>query len=84
VVTGDLVIAADGIHSKAVETIIGHANPAQPANHNNCAYRFLISKADLEAHEDTKFFVQSPDNTICRIYADQERNRRLVSYACRE
>ncbi|OIW33066.1 FAD/NAD(P)-binding domain-containing protein [Coniochaeta ligniaria NRRL 30616] len=84
VVAADLVIAADGIHSAAVEAILGHSNAPQPANHSNCCYRFLISKAELEAHEDTKFFVQPPENLICRIYADHERNRRLVTYPCRD
>ncbi|KAB5515523.1 FAD binding domain-containing protein [Coniochaeta sp. 2T2.1] len=84
VVTADLIIAADGIHSVAVEAILDHSNPPQPANHSNCCYRFLITKAELEAHEDTKFFVEPPASSICRIYADQERSRRLVTYPCRE
>lgn len=84
VVAADLVIAADGIHSVAVEAILGHSNPPQPANHSNCCYRFLISKAELEAHEDTEVFVQPPGNLICRIYADHERTRRLVTYPCRD
>lgn len=82
--TADLVVAADGIHSVAVEAILGHSNPAQAANRNNCCYRFLISKMELEGHEDTKFFVEPPSSLVCRIYADQERSRRLIAYPCRE
>jgi salicylate hydroxylase len=83
VVTADLVLAADGVHSIAVEAILGHSNPPRPANHNNCCYRFLIGRAQLEAHEDTKFLVEPPDSLICRIWANHERSRRLLTYPCR-
>ena len=83
-VTADLIIAADGVHSAAVEAILGHSNPPQMAKHNNCCYRFLISRVELEAHDDTKSFVEPPDSLICRIFADQERSRRLVTYPCRK
>ncbi|KAJ9165487.1 FAD/NAD(P)-binding domain-containing protein [Coniochaeta hoffmannii] len=84
VVAADLVVAADGVHSVAVEAVIGHDNPPQPANHSNCCYRFLISRSDLEAHDVTKFFVEPPGSLVCRIYADHGRSRRLVPYPCRD
>jgi 2-polyprenyl-6-methoxyphenol hydroxylase-like FAD-dependent oxidoreductase len=83
-VTADLVVAADGIHSVAVEAVLGHSNPPQPAKHNNCCYRFFISRTELEAHRETEVFVRPPDSLICRIYADHETGRRLVTYPCRE
>lgn len=78
------MIAADGIHSTAVEAILGHSNNPQPAKHSNCCYRFLIPRAKLEADPETRFFVQSPAMLSCRLYADPATKRRLVVYPCRK
>lgn len=84
IVTADLVIAADGVHSIAGEAILGMQNQPQPANHNNCCYRFLIPKAELEADPKTSFFVESPDFGYCRLFSNPEQQRRLVAYPCRD
>lgn len=44
-VKGDLIIGADGIHSKAVEYVIGKTVPAVPSG-SSC-FRFLIQTQDL-------------------------------------
>ncbi|KAH6683935.1 hypothetical protein B0J14DRAFT_571724 [Halenospora varia] len=82
-ITADLVIAADGVHSSAVEAILGKTNPPSPAKHANCCYRFLISRHDLESDPETKFFLEGQQPLGCRIWPDNENQRRLVCYSCR-
>jgi len=83
-VTGDLVIAADGVHSIAVEAIQGKPNPSQPALHLNCAYRFLIPSAEIEADPETKAFLHGPQRSTARVWVDPSGRRRLIGYPCRE
>nr|XP_036575409.1 putative salicylate hydroxylase [Colletotrichum truncatum]KAF6781972.1 putative salicylate hydroxylase [Colletotrichum truncatum] len=82
-VRADLVVGADGVHSLASETVLGRKNPPSPASHYNCCYRFLIPKEVLEEDEETKFFNENSDNLI-RLYPDNVKSRRLVSYPCRK
>jgi salicylate hydroxylase len=84
VVTADLIVAADGVHSIAAEAITGKANLPQPAIHNNCCYRFLIPTAVLEANTATRFFTREEPNDGARVYSDIEGQRRLVTYPCRK
>jgi salicylate hydroxylase len=84
VITADLVIAADGIHSTATEALLGEKSPPQPAKHSNCCYRFLISRAELEADPETRFFNQGHQQLGCRIFPDHVGARRLVSYTCQK
>ncbi|GKT65449.1 salicylate hydroxylase [Colletotrichum tofieldiae] len=53
VVSADLVIVADGIHSGGVEAILGSPNPAFPAAQDNFCYRFLIPMEDVLADPTT-------------------------------
>jgi salicylate hydroxylase len=84
VITADLVVAADGIHSIATATVMGKANPPLPAEHNNCCYRFLITRAELEEDPETRWFNQGHQQLGCRIFPDPAAQRRLVTYTCRE
>lgn len=85
IVTADLVIAADGVHSKAAEVILGKTEPPQkPANRMNCAYRFLIPRADVEADPETRSFNHGHQQLGCRALIDGPNQRRLITYSCRE
>ena len=84
VIAADLVIAADGVHSTAVEAILGKTNPPEPGKHSNCAYRFLIPRADLEASPETRFFNRGHQQLGCRLFADHAARRRMITYTCRE
>lgn len=79
VVTGDLVIAADGIHTGAVKLILGYDNPVQ--NTHKYVYRFLISSAEILGDEDTRSFLEGvmPQMRIWNL-----NDRVLVCYPCRE
>ncbi|KAF6826677.1 putative salicylate hydroxylase [Colletotrichum plurivorum] len=81
-IKADLVIGADGVHSIASETVIGRKNPPSPASHYNCCYRFLIPKEVLEEDPETRFF-NVDSNDLIRLYPDNEKSHRLVSYPCR-
>ena len=91
VITADLVVGADGIHSLACEAVLGHkVEPASPA-HYNCCYRFLIPAATLEADPETRFWNYPNANHEdgsgkpgLRIITHNGTNRRMVSYPCRK
>ncbi|KAK3693245.1 hypothetical protein B0T22DRAFT_35934 [Podospora appendiculata] len=86
VVEADLIVAADGVHSIGVASILGHANPAQIPGGNkvNLSYRFLIPKADVEADPKTAFFTTGPGAIGGRVYIDHPGKKRMVSYPCRD
>jgi salicylate hydroxylase len=84
VITADLIIAADGVHSTAVEAILGESIAPQQAKDSNCCYRFLITRSELEADPETRFFNYGHQQLGCRIFADPPARRRLVTYTCRK
>jgi salicylate hydroxylase len=83
--TADLVIAADGVHSKGAEVVLGNIEtPQKPANRMNCAYRFLIPRADVEADPETRAFNHGHQQLGCRALIDGQNQRRLITYSCRK
>ncbi|KAF8848702.1 salicylate hydroxylase [Acephala macrosclerotiorum] len=80
VITGDLIVAADGVHTSAVEAVLGAPNPALPTTAYNFAYRFLISAKDLELDPETSWFTEG-ENGCMKFFV--EEGKRLVSYPCR-
>lgn len=83
VLTPDVVVAADGVNSIAVEAVLGKPNPAQPQEFYNCCYRFLIPASALESDPDTAFFSEGRHGKM-RIFVDTANWRRLVCYPCRK
>ncbi len=83
VIEGDIVVGADGIHSVASEAVLGYrTTPVSPAHQNYC-YRFLIPASVLEADPETRYWNVGTEGKG-RLFVDNERQRRLVSYVCRE
>lgn len=82
VVKADVVIAADGIHSIAVETILGHPNPPQPQKLYNGCLRFLIPRDELEADPDSRWWNEGSGGQM-RVYMNGRTGNRFVSYPCR-
>ena len=78
---GDVIIAADGIHSIGIETILGRVNPPQPQELYNGCYRFLIPAADLDADAETAFWNENgTSNGKMHLHERQDRQPlRLVS-----
>lgn len=80
-VSGDLIIAADGVHTGSVEAILGSPNPALPTTNYNFAYRFLIPSEEIAADPETVQFTEDDDGRMKFIVAE---GRRLVWYPCRK
>ncbi|KAK0614474.1 hypothetical protein B0T14DRAFT_438288 [Immersiella caudata] len=84
VVTADLVVAADGVHSGAVEVVLGRQNPPQPQEVHNGCYRFLIPAGELDGDEETKWWNEGGENDgRMRIFVNGKTGNRFVSYPCR-
>lgn len=83
-ISADLVIAADGVNSVAAEAVNGKLNPPEVAQHANCCYRFLISRAELAADPETSWINEGDQVSGCRIYPDPAGRRRLIEYSCRK
>lgn len=83
--TADIVVAADGIHSLGVETILGRPNPPLPQTPCNGCYRFLIATADLAADPATAFWHRDGcRDGVMDMYLGGKKGHRLVGYPCRE
>ncbi|KAK3324880.1 hypothetical protein B0H66DRAFT_615055 [Apodospora peruviana] len=84
VVTADLVIAADGIHSAGVEVVLGQPNPPQPQELYNGCFRFLVPAADLDADPETSSWNKDGErNGKMNIYMNGKAGNRFVGYPCR-
>ncbi len=81
VVNGDVVIAADGVHSLAVETVLGRPNPAVPQDGDNFCYRFLIPAEELAADPETRFWTDGDDGRTKILIGEAKR---IVCYPCRK
>ncbi|KAJ5670985.1 hypothetical protein N7507_000112 [Penicillium longicatenatum] len=84
-VEADLIIGADGIHSKVRETVIPSSHPG-PSLCGLCVYRFVVP---MDVLRDIKG--KMPDiltfdegNFVVIIAAGDEGNRNIVIYPCRE
>jgi salicylate hydroxylase len=80
-ISGDLIIAADGVHSVAVEAVLGHPNQATPTTRDNFAYRILIPTSDITSDPETAHFSEGDDGTMKILTGD---GRRLAWYPCRK
>ena len=69
------------MHSKAVEAVTSHANPAMPTERYNFCYRFLIPTADIAADPETVQFTENDDGRMKFVVSE---GRRLVWYPCRK
>lgn len=84
VMNADIVIAADGVHSLAVEAVLSQPNPAVPSSkmdNDNFCYRFLIPAAEIEADPETQFWNDNSDG-VNRFLVGE--GKRIVSYPCRK
>lgn len=79
----DLVIAADGLHSIAVETILGQPNPPQLQELYDGCLRFLIPTEYIEADPAARWWNENSDGQL-RVYTNGTAGTRLVSYPCRK
>jgi salicylate hydroxylase len=81
VVTSDIVIAADGVHSIGVEAILGKPSPLLTQETYNFCYRFLIPTENIAADPATRFWTEEGDGRIKMLVTNAKR---LVCYPCRK
>lgn len=75
---GDLVVAADGVHSLIRNDVTGTVVPPSPSGHS--AFRFLIPKEQAEAIEEFKpYYTKTGDIQIWLA-----EDRRVVIYPCKD
>ena len=79
VLSADLIIAADGVHSIASK-FIGDHRPAIPSD--TTVVRFLIPTSTLMADPATADLV--PGDGLCSVYTAKSRTYWLLRYPCRE
>ncbi|KAM3071811.1 hypothetical protein ACMFMG_009668 [Clarireedia jacksonii] len=76
--TGDLLIAADGVHSK-IRDFVAPGTPA-PASSGSSAFRFMIPVDEVRSDPRTAHFIQKTGDMRLHHGTD----RRLVIYPCRK
>ena len=78
VISADLIIAADGVHTMAADLVLGQPIPA--AQTNTSAFRFLIPTADLKNAGGARKFLEYEGSM--KIFVG-EGGKRVVWYPCR-
>ncbi|EXF84952.1 FAD dependent oxidoreductase [Colletotrichum fioriniae PJ7] len=81
VVSADLVVVADGIHSGGVEAILGTPNPAFPAAQDNFCYRFLIPMDAVLSDPITSKLFEGAAGGFRMFLGD---GKRIATYPCRD
>ncbi|KAL9086988.1 MAG: hypothetical protein Q9159_003882 [Coniocarpon cinnabarinum] len=76
----DVVIAADGVHSLAVEHVIGHKNPATPQGLS--LFRFLIPTSAILEDPQTSHLVDEEAGKL-KLFTTSRPACRLIWYPCR-
>lgn len=76
---GDVIVAADGVHSIAPSHIAGHDCPALPTG--TTIIRFMLPTASLLTNPRTASLVSSPGQF--NIFVAPDRERWLLQYPCR-
>ncbi|GME65919.1 Monooxygenase FAD-binding protein [Neofusicoccum parvum] len=74
--TGDLVIAADGVHSVTRETVVGGSYPTRSSG--KCCYRWLMPYSSLADDPQLRGFAEEP-GVMTEISG---KDRRIVFYPC--
>lgn len=77
----DLLVAADGVHSRAHKNVLGHERPAVPSG--TTVIRFMIPTQTILQDPKTAPLLAG-GNGQCSIYTAADELRWLVRYYCRE
>lgn len=76
----DLIVAADGVHSRAPATILGRECPAEATG--TTIIRFMLPTASLRSNPLTSRLVETDGQFS--IYIGPDRQRWLLQYPCRD
>ncbi|KAL0933737.1 salicylate hydroxylase [Colletotrichum truncatum] len=80
IVSADLVVVADGIHSGGVEAVLGSPNPAIPAGQDNFCYRFLLPMEEVLSDPVAGQLFDDASGSV-RMFLGN--GKRVVTYPCR-
>ena len=85
VITGDLLVVADGFHSHAHEVVTGRLYPLVevPKTTYNICYRYLVPISEIDGDPQTKSFVDGLKTTPGGLTIIQAQTKRLICYPCR-
>lgn len=80
-ITGDLVVAADGIHSRARKAVTGRHVPLFTSG--KCGYRWLTPTSALREDAETKIFAEETGQCV-QVGGENSNGdfRRIVFYPC--
>ncbi|KAK4649146.1 uncharacterized protein QC761_116440 [Podospora bellae-mahoneyi] len=86
VLSADLVVGADGVHSLATEVVLGSKIEPSPSAYYNTCFRFLIPAASLAEDPETRWWHEDEHSrkVSMRIITHNATSRRIVSYPCRD
>ena len=79
--TADLVVAADGVHSKAHQYVLGFEFPPRPSK--TTVIRFTVPSEIIRENPATAPLLADGNNRL-RFYTISNSNRYLVQYPCRK
>ncbi|PLB47652.1 FAD/NAD(P)-binding domain-containing protein [Aspergillus steynii IBT 23096] len=77
--TGDLIIGADGIHSRSVREVIGEESSKESTGQN--CFRFLVPVSKMQKDPETASLLGRMG--LDGVHAFTAEDRRLVIYPCR-
>lgn len=80
---GDLIIAADGVHSRAVKYVVGYDNSAKKSG--IAVFRFLLNTEEITDDEEVRHLMLEDGvvkEGVSRFILDGEK-RILAWYPCR-
>jgi salicylate hydroxylase len=78
--SADLIVAAEGVHSRATKVILGALQ--QPTPTDQSAFRFLIPTSEIAADPETADFVKDDEGRF-KVFTGARGNR-IVWYPCRK
>ncbi|KAI6350679.1 hypothetical protein MCOR25_010481 [Pyricularia grisea] len=76
VVKADVIIGADGVHSRTRQLVFGEAYQEQPSPLS--CFRFLVSSKTIQEDPETSSFIEKPGTMMDLIGPD----RRIILYPC--
>ncbi|EMR90947.1 putative salicylate hydroxylase protein [Botrytis cinerea BcDW1] len=82
IMTADLIVGADGVHSSAVEKIVGYKNPAIPTGIS--CFRTLIPVQELRDDPECAVFMEKMEGKLRMFAWPKHKHQKVVWYPCRE
>jgi len=82
VLTADLIVAADGVHSKAAQYVLGHECPLRPSK--TTVMRWTLSSEEIRNDLNTAPLLAGAQNRLRSYFVSADVNRYILQYPCRE